>query len=544
MKGVVTMANGDIHKLGTLYVANQKKARPTKPWCSTNGSASSTGNLFDYGNSTSNAVEIRDTDPTASYQLQWIEVNVDGEKLLICDRNILCNITWNRLNALGFCSAKGSGKTITIDGQQYELFMLTGGVSSSTQTEASYSNEWDRIIGNLGGFSGLPTPASQDLANSSSSANFSTAHNKIWNWAGCYSWCQNVTNNGSSYRALRGYVGARYWLYINSDVYSYFYGWRPALRVLNAAPQISPASTNYGSVKTAPSIAVKVTDEDGDSISGTVKLDGTQKDTFSGEAGNATYEVPLGTWWGELSLEQHKVTIEVCDTNNGVATAEYTFTKTNAPAGTPTIINPVTGERRPKDFYVEFVIGEDAENDPQKFKVQACEQETFSDSVKEFTSVEKLEGDSWVPSDTATNEDLGKTFRISVTGIEKDCYIRVVSTDTGSENAVNSAHVRVSIGDVLQIQTKPAVMSNRPTAITIILKSNIDSRATTDIKVCNNAKDDIPMWEDYAVSDDGSYVFANTIKIADSWAVSAKVTVTANNATEEISISAIGLGVI
>lgn len=55
------MANGTIHKLGTLYVANAKKARPTKPWYGTNGSAPSTGDLLDYGNG-SNAIEIKDTD--------------------------------------------------------------------------------------------------------------------------------------------------------------------------------------------------------------------------------------------------------------------------------------------------------------------------------------------------------------------------------------------------------------------------------------------------------------------------------------------------
>ena len=143
------MANGTIHKLGTLYVANAKKARPTKPWYSTNGSASSTGNLLDYGNG-SNAIEIKDTDSNDAYKLQWVEVNDGSDKILICDRNLLCNITWDRLNALGFCGAKGSGKKITIDGQQYELFMLSGGTSSSAQSETTASNEWDKYIGNLG----------------------------------------------------------------------------------------------------------------------------------------------------------------------------------------------------------------------------------------------------------------------------------------------------------------------------------------------------------------------------------------------------------
>ena len=109
-------------------MANAKKARPTKPWYGTNGSAPSTGDLLDYGNG-SNAIEIKDTDSNDAYKLQWVEVNDGSDKILICDRNLLMDIQWDRLNALGFCGAKGSGKKITIDGQQYELFMLTGGTS-------------------------------------------------------------------------------------------------------------------------------------------------------------------------------------------------------------------------------------------------------------------------------------------------------------------------------------------------------------------------------------------------------------------------------
>ena len=143
------MANGTIHKLGTLYVANAKKARPTKPWYDTNGSAPDTGDLLDYRNG-SDAIEIKDTDSNDAYKLQWVEVNDGSDKILICDRNLLCNITWDRLNALGFCGAKGSGKKITIDGQQYELFMLTGGKEKNVQSETTASNEWDKYIGNLG----------------------------------------------------------------------------------------------------------------------------------------------------------------------------------------------------------------------------------------------------------------------------------------------------------------------------------------------------------------------------------------------------------
>ena len=93
------MANGDIHKLGTLY----------EPWYGTEASAPSTGNLLYIGNSSS--IEIKDTDSADAYKLQWVEVNDGSDKLLICDRNLLTT-TWNSLNTFGFCGTKGSGKTI------------------------------------------------------------------------------------------------------------------------------------------------------------------------------------------------------------------------------------------------------------------------------------------------------------------------------------------------------------------------------------------------------------------------------------------------
>ena len=48
----------------------------------------------------------------------------DGDKtLLICDRVILVNVTWNDLNSAGWIF----GKEVTIDGAKYKLRSLTGG---------------------------------------------------------------------------------------------------------------------------------------------------------------------------------------------------------------------------------------------------------------------------------------------------------------------------------------------------------------------------------------------------------------------------------
>lgn len=535
------MANGDIHKLGTLYVANAKKARLTKPWYSTNGSASSTGNLLDYGNG-SNAIEIKDTDSNDAYKLQWVEVNDGSDKILICDRNLLCNITWDRLNALGFCGSKGNGKKITIDGQQYELFMLTGGASFSAQSETTASNEWDKYIGNLGKFSGLPTPQSQDLQNSGSSDNFATAHNKIWNWAGCYSWCQNTTTNGSSYRAYRGYTGARNWYSYGSNGCGHDLGWRPALRVLNAAPKITPVSKSYGELNKPINIDYVINDSDGDKFNISVKIDGTQKESYQSQS-SGSFSLVLSKYWSALSIGSHTVAITATDTKNAATTATYTFAKTNGPAAAPTITSPGNGERRDSTFYVEFNIGTDAEGDTQTFKVQTSNESGFS-SYQEFTGFEKYADGQWSAVESASNEDADAKFRIKVTGASDEIYMRVVSTDSGSLSDSISSSVHIRIGTVLEVQTHPQETADRAQKMVVLLDLVADDKVTKEIWVANNANDASPVWETYAPDSAGNHTFQNTAKAAEKWAVAARAKITANDSTGEIALRAIGMGVL
>lgn len=533
------MANGTIHKLGTLYVENVKKARPTKPWHGTSGYAPSAGNLLGYGNG--NAIEIKDTDSNDAYKLQWVEVNDGSDKILICDRNLLCNIAWDRLNELGFCGTKGNGKKITIDGQQYELFMLTGGTSSSAQTETTASNEWDKYIGNLGKFSGLPTPQSQDLQNSSSSANFTTAHNKIWNWVECYSWCQNLDSSGS-YRAYRGCTGARVWSCNLSYGCGNTLGWRPALRVLNAAPKITPASKSYGELNKPINIDYTINDSDADKFSIIVKIDGTQKESYQSQS-NGTFSLLLSKYWSGLSIGSHTVAITATDRKNAATTVTYTFAKKNGPAAASTIISPTNGERRDNDFYVEFNIGADSEGDTQTFKVQMSGNSGFSNS-QEFTSLEKNVGGQWVSVASASNEDVGTKFRIKVTGASGEVYLRVVSIDSGSLSEARSSAVHIRIGTILDVQAHPQETADRTQKMVVLLDLVADDKVTKEIWVANNANDASPAWETYTPDSAGNHTFQNTAKTAEKWAVAARVKITANDSTGEIALRAIGMGVL
>ena len=105
-----------------------------------------------------------------------------------------------------------------------------------------------------------------------------------------------------------------------------------------------------------------------------------------------------------------------------------------------------------------------------------------------------------------------------------------------------SETVQVAIGDVLEVATIPAEWDNRPDRINVKLKAAIDPDAKTEMWVSNNAADDEPVWEKYAI---GAYhVFKNETKTAGKWATAARIRVTAQDATGEISITSIATGVL
>ena len=83
-----------------------------------------------------------------------------------------------------------------------------------------------------------------------------------------------------------------------------------------------------------------------------------------------------------------------------------------------------------------------------------------------------------------------------------------------------------------------------PNKIIVLLSLVAGSQTQKIISVCNNANDSVPTWENYSPDSSGLYTFTNKTKTANDWAVSAKVKVIANGYTGEISLSAIGLGVL
>ena len=269
-----------------------------------------------------------DTPSADANKLQWVKIK-DGDKtLLICDRVILVNVSWDDLNGQGYVT----GKTVTIDGAKYKCRLLTGG--SNRRNGDSYAggtptnNEWDRFITREEVISGLPAPVSSDLDSSTNSTDLNSAHNKFWNWFYVYSWCQETYAEGASTRALRGCPSARHWAWNDSSGRNANLGFRPVLEILNTDPLISDSDRNLGDKNQNFTIEYTVDDADsGDVLAATESIDGRTTKSF---APTRNFKNTITVNVRELSLGPHTVKVVVTDGQGGTATRTWTFNRVNS----------------------------------------------------------------------------------------------------------------------------------------------------------------------------------------------------------------------
>ena len=270
-----------------------------------------------------------DTPAAEANQLQWHKIQ-DGDKtLLICDRVILVNCSWNDLNSQGYIT----GKEVTIDGAKYKCRVLTGGTGPRSSNDyysggTPTNNEWDRFITREEVITGLPAPVSSDLDSTQNATDLNSTHNQFWNWYYVYSWCQETYSGNSSCRAYRGYLSARYWYYDGAADQNALLGFRPVLEVLNTDPLISDSDRDLGDKNSNFTITYTVDDSDsGDVLTATESIDGQTTKSFAPTRNSVnTITVPVD----ELSLGSHTVKVVVTDGQGGTATRTWTFTRTNA----------------------------------------------------------------------------------------------------------------------------------------------------------------------------------------------------------------------
>ena len=127
--------------------------------------------------------------------------------LFIANYNVTHTVSWDALNTAGLIF----GKDYAAGGVDYTLRAPSVGSNSTGSGESQHdtpsNNEWDRILDKNSGY--------------------------IQNWNKMYSWGQDTSSAAKSYRAVRGYISARYWISCNAALSLPYLGFRPVLEVLN-----------------------------------------------------------------------------------------------------------------------------------------------------------------------------------------------------------------------------------------------------------------------------------------------------------------------
>ena len=128
--------------------------------------------------------------------IAWVKP--DGLNLLVADRALLTDVSWDFLHENGFVE----GTQILLGGQRFLCRLLHVGKNDAAP------NEWDRIL------------------------DATYAANSLWNWKDLYFWGANVSEYDSSQRAMRGFHGAYFWDHHLAGYRRSYIGFRPALEPL------------------------------------------------------------------------------------------------------------------------------------------------------------------------------------------------------------------------------------------------------------------------------------------------------------------------
>ena len=138
---------------------------------------------------------------------EYAQQNKYPHSLFIADYNVTHTVSWNDLNTKSLIF----GKNYASGGVDYTLRAPSVGSNSTGSGESQHdtpsNNEWDRILDKNSGY--------------------------IQNWNKMYSWGQDTSSAAKSYRAVRGYISARYWISCNAAGSFPYLGFRPVLEVLN-----------------------------------------------------------------------------------------------------------------------------------------------------------------------------------------------------------------------------------------------------------------------------------------------------------------------
>lgn len=539
-------------KLGTLRNGTTIKPRPTLPWQigSEPYTGAGVGNIADFSaNPSITNWNIGNTDANDANKLQWHKIQDGAKTLLICDRVILVNISWDDLNA----DNRVFGKTIVIDGQQYKLRLLTGGAekrgggAGGSANGGKTPNEWDRFITNEDAISGLSTPTAGDFSIGPNATQKNGVHNQSWNWVGVWSWCQETYTYSTGSRAQRGYISARYWnVDLGSDARVNGFGWRPVLELMNQPPTISLTSPSNNQTL---------------SEGNTYKVEGSATDVDANNNVVIKYQINNGPIRNAGS-----------GVSNGSTPISFsrtlTYTGKRMWDGAVDVAGADLAENvdHALDVWAEDDQGGKSAEVTRKFRVIWNRPPVISGSDKNLGTISAAPSESYSvtepENDTFTITELlnGQQIR-SFAGavnqqytitIDKDRWLqlplgvqhelRVRATDSKGQYSDRIYTFIRSETQILFKLKQPFLCDAKPTRVLVTLDGVFPSGSNVKVEVCNNAYDAVPTYEDAtgpALAGRG-YIFINSTKTAANWGINIRITINKGTSTDKVILNGFG----
>ena len=174
----------NIFKFGALYLDNKIQHIPQQPIRN--------GDIPQYDGQAAISIGLEEKGES----ITWVKPN--GQNLLIADRVLLVNVSWEDLDQNDLVN----GKQIQIDGQYFHCRLL------QVVKRKIFPSEWDKILDETG------------------------EDDTLWHWNNAYFWGQEKPTDVSPTRAVRGYYSARSWFSDGATNRGVGVGFRPALEPL------------------------------------------------------------------------------------------------------------------------------------------------------------------------------------------------------------------------------------------------------------------------------------------------------------------------
>lgn len=430
--------------------------------------------------------------------------------------------------------SKRTAKNTATDGGGYED--VSSKVFLLSNTEVGLANENNVAEGAIYTYyrtssNRIAYPTSEAVSKSEyKDTNLSSS--KAWYW-----WLRSPSASASCNARFVNTDGS---LYSNNAYYGYF-GVRPAyvipstLKVSdepdtdgayviqwNSAPKITTGSDDLGEKNAPFTFSYSITDPDGDSATGKLYLDDTEKADLGTISQGETYEYTFdATSFNALSVSQHTFKITATDSNGNEAEKQVTFTKTESPV-------TITG--------TDTSLGNVWIQPEYKYTASANDSSTLQ------SVTEKIDGETTREMTDAVYGTEYSADLSSFSGLSNEVEHTLQITATSSTGSVAIREIKFTkLGDKVCFYTDSITTDEAAKKIIVVLNYTTDNSPELKVEATNNAGAISPEWEDITEDVKSSQYHKFTNEPTEGFGISVKVTLKKNEHTERIAVKALGL---